>query len=191
MNNKSGLFCFVLFFRNGKGWNVFIYQSVEYPRVTWLKFLWGCCNGKYSLYCCSNKHLTLELLWMTKILFLFTISMQYEADKQWEQRKISIRELLVDSKPNSVQNNIIKILWKTIRRITKWDLGSERVKWWNHLFERNNIVGHTKYWGLTCGLNDTMSNHSINRQVGLEPKYTMPRNHRELRIKFNTLLSAN
>ena len=81
------------------------------------------------------------------------------------------------------------MVWKTIRGITKWDLGSERVKRRNHreycLFERNNVVRHTEYWGLTCGLSDTMSNHSINRQVGLEPKYTMPRNHRELRIKFN------
>ena len=39
---------------------------------------------------------------MIKAEFLFTISIQYKADKWWEQKKkLSVRGLLIDAIPNS------------------------------------------------------------------------------------------
>ena len=45
--------------------------------------------------------LTLQLPWVTKSEFLLTISIQYQADKWWEYRKMSVWELWVDPIPNS------------------------------------------------------------------------------------------
>ena len=52
---------------------------------------------------CSTTHsgdsilfLTLQLPWVIKTEFLFTISIQYHADKWWEWRKISFMGLLID-----------------------------------------------------------------------------------------------
>ena len=49
------------------------------------------------------KGLTLSLLRMTKTEFLLTISRQYQADKWWEQKNISIVGLLADAIPNGDQ----------------------------------------------------------------------------------------
>ena len=38
---------------------------------------------------------------MTKTEFLPSLFIQYQADKWWEKREISIRELLADAIPNS------------------------------------------------------------------------------------------
>ena len=46
-------------------------------------------------------HLTFKLPWVTKREFLLTISIEYQANKWWEQRKISITGLLVDPVPNA------------------------------------------------------------------------------------------
>ena len=64
---------------------------------------------------------------MTKTEFLPTISLQYQAGKQWESRKISSMELLIDPIPNS-PTNIIRIVWQTVRRITNEILGVEGLK---------------------------------------------------------------
>ena len=45
--------------------------------------------------------LTLQLPCLTKIEFLRTISIQYQADKSWEEQKILFMGLLVDPIPNS------------------------------------------------------------------------------------------
>ena len=55
--------------------------------------------------------------------FLLTISTQYQADKWWELRKISVRGLLVDPIPTLQTNMVIRIVWQKVRRITNKILG--------------------------------------------------------------------
>ena len=64
---------------------------------------------------------------MIKKEFLLTISIQYQEDEWWELRKI----LQGDYKLIQYQifwTSIIRIVWQTVRRISKWDLGREKVK---------------------------------------------------------------
>ena len=55
--------------------------------------------------------------------FLLTISTQYQADKWWELRKISVRGLLVDPIPTLQTNMVIRIEGQRVRRITNKILG--------------------------------------------------------------------
>ena len=65
---------------------------------------------------------------MTKTEFLLTILIQYQPDKWWEQRKISIRGLLIDPVP-ILQTNITRTVWQTVRRITNEILGVRGLIW--------------------------------------------------------------
>ena len=60
---------------------------------------------------------------MAKTEFLLTISTQYQADKWWELRKISVRGLLVDPIPTLQTNMVIRIEGQRVRRITNKILG--------------------------------------------------------------------
>ena len=64
---------------------------------------------------------------MIKTEFLLAMSIQYQADKWWEQRNISRRGFLVDPLPNS-QNQHHKNCIADSTENYWWDLGSERVK---------------------------------------------------------------
>ena len=66
---------------------------------------------------------TFSLSRVTKTEFLLTISTQYQADKWWESRKISVRGLLVDPIPTLQTNMVIRIVWQKVRRITNKILG--------------------------------------------------------------------
>ena len=65
---------------------------------------------------------------MTKTEFLLTILIQYQPDKWWEQRKISIRGLLIDPVP-ILQTNITRTVWQTVRRFTNEILGVGGLIW--------------------------------------------------------------
>ena len=60
---------------------------------------------------------------------IFPLSIQYQANKWQEQRKISIWGSLVDPIPNSpnLYYKNCKVDGKGIKENYKWDLGSERV----------------------------------------------------------------
>ena len=66
---------------------------------------------------------TFSLSRVTKTEFLLTISTQYQADKWWELRKISVRGLLVDPIPTLQTNMVIRIEGQRVRRITNKILG--------------------------------------------------------------------
>ena len=66
---------------------------------------------------------TFSLSGVTKTEFLLTISTQYQADKWWELRKISVRGLLVDPIPTLQTNMVIRIEGQRVRRITNKILG--------------------------------------------------------------------
>ena len=75
-------------------------------------------------------NLTLSPPVKTKTEFLLTISIQSQVDKQWEYRKISIRDYHL-TQYQILQTEIISNVWQTVWRITielLLDCGSKRVK---------------------------------------------------------------
>ena len=60
---------------------------------------------------------------MTKTEFLLTMSIQYQADKWWELRKISVRDFKL-IQYQILQTNITRTVWLTVRRITNkiWEV---------------------------------------------------------------------
>ena len=49
--------------------------------------------------------------WMVKRVFFLTLSIQYQADKRWEQMKLSVKGLLV------YISDIIKTIWQRVKAL--------------------------------------------------------------------------
>ena len=86
------------------------------PRIFNLGLVWFLPNITWKIVQ-LRRCLWLLTPWMVKTVFSLTLSIQYQADKRWEQMKLSVKGLLV------YISDIIKIIWERVGLVNNEILG--------------------------------------------------------------------
>ena len=105
------------------------------PRIFNLGLVWFLPNITWKIVQ-LRRCLWLSTPWMVKTVFFLTLSIQYQADKRWEQMKLSVKGLLV------YISDIIKIIWQRVGIIINEILGVKALMFFFYYSSRHkDLIG--------------------------------------------------